>query len=166
MANGVAGIATVGDNILQGEPQTYSFTLKDAAVTKGMLVTKKAAGQVTPATAGDKVLGMAMHDAAVDEKLTIAFPGNGFVARMILTENQNVALGEPVGAGSITIDGVETKGLVAEVADQAFSATVAKTEAEGLIAQLKAHVGIALEAKVTDADHTAVIKVLFVGASL
>lgn len=160
-------IAEIGEVILEGEPRTYSATVKGADVARGMALAQYDNLQVKPAESGNRVIGIALDDAEVDEKVTYAIVGTGtFLARMILGESQTIDAGTPLKAGSTTIGGVTTNGHLVAQTDQSFSATVAKAEAEGLIAQLKAFVGFAVEDKTTGADTASPIKVLVKGASL
>lgn len=121
-------IATVLEAILQGEAyQTYSSTVETADVVRGMALKISDNGKVAPATAGSRVVGVALFDAIVGEEVTYALVDEGaFVARMLLTESQTVEAGDPLKAASITISGVTTNGLLAKQTDAALTA-VAQT---------------------------------------
>lgn len=114
-------LESILEPILQGEPQTYSFTVKAADVKKGMLVAPYGDGQVQPATTGDMVMGIAMFDADVDDELTVALMGTSYIARVILAENQTITMGAALGASSTTISGTTTKGRVGAFVDPSIA---------------------------------------------
>lgn len=161
-------IATVLEAILQGEAyQTYSGTVKVQDVVRGMVLSVHDNGEVKPATTGERVRGIALFDAAIDEEVTYALVDSGaFVARLLLTESQTVSDGDPLCAAPIVISGVTTYGLVAKQADATIGATYAEAEVESILTQLKSFIGFALEDKTTTTDEAKVIKVLVKGASL
>ena len=174
-------LESILEPILQGEPQTYSFTVKVADIKKGMIVSIYDNGQVQPATVGDKVLGIALFDAEVDDEVTIALMGTSYIARLIVGESQTINMGDRLGAGSTTISGTTTKGRVAKLATPTFTdlslgATPSGSdintavnalidEIDAAIGDLSEFVGYALEDKTTSSDAEAVIKVLVKGAA-
>ena len=107
------------EEILQGEAyQTFSMEVMTENVKRGMAVAIADNGKIRPAQAGDRVIGVAKYDADIGEKCTFALTLSGaFVARMILTESQTVEAGDALKAGSMTISGVTTNGLVAKQTD-------------------------------------------------
>ena len=117
-------IATVLEAVLQGEAyQTYSGTVKDQDVVRGMVLSVHDNGEVKPATTGERVRGIALFDAVIDEEVTYALVDEGaFVARLLLTESQTVSDGDPLCAAPIVISGVTTIGLVAKQTDAALTA--------------------------------------------
>lgn len=161
-------IAEIKQVIYTGEPRTYSAVVHVADVVKGCLLKQHDNGQVEAATAGSgtRVIGVALHDAAVGEEVTYAMPGDGFIARLICAESQTIEAGDALVVGSTAIGGVPTLGHVAKAADQTFSSSVAKAEAEGLLADLKERVGFAVEDCTTGADTASQILVRFVGPAL
>lgn len=116
-------IATVLEAILQGEAyQTYSGTVKDQDVVRGMALAVHDNNEVKPATTGERVRGVALFDAAIDEEVTYAIVDEGaFIARMLLTESQTVNCGDPLCAAPIVISGVTTHGLLAKQTDAAIA---------------------------------------------
>lgn len=175
-------IATVLDPILQGEPQTFSMEVAVADVVRGQALKISDNGKVAPATVGTRVIGIAMDDKAVGERVTFAITtGAWYVARMLLTESQTVEAGDPLCASSITISGVTTNGLLAKQTDAAFTTwaiathddakintagNLLITELAGILTQAKSFVGFALEDKTTTTDEAKVIKVFVGGPSL
>jgi len=121
-------IATVLEAILQGESyQTYSGTVKDQDVSRGMALAVHDNGEVKPATTGERVRGVALFDAVIDDEVTYALVDEGaFIARMLLTESQTVTDGDPLCAAPIVISGVTTYGLLAKQTDATLTA-VAQT---------------------------------------
>jgi len=111
-------IATVLDPIEKGEPVTDSATVETGNVVRGMALKRSSNGKVAPATAGTRVIGIALYDAIIGEEVTYALTmSGGFTARMLLTESQTITAGDPLCAGSITISGVTTNGLLTKQTD-------------------------------------------------
>ena len=161
-------IAEMTDVVFKGEPRTDSAVVHAYDVLKGMLLKQHDNGQVEPATSGSgtRVIGVALHDALIGEKVTYAMPGDGFVARLICGESQTIEAGDALVVASTVIGGVTSNGHVGKATDQTFSASVAKAEAEGLLADLKERVGFAIEDCTTGADVASIIKVRFVGPAM
>ena len=161
-------IATIQEVVLEGEPRTYEGEVATANVVKGMALLQNDNKKVEPAQAGsgNRLVGVALFDAAVGEKVTYAMPDGHFIARMICAESQTISAGDALVAGSTTIGGVTTNGHVAKATDQTFSATVAKAEAEGLLADMKERLGYAVEDCTTGSDVASMIKVRFTGPAM
>jgi hypothetical protein len=161
------GLTDVKEVILEGEALHHSGTVITGAVTKGQLLKINDAGIVEPATAGARVVGVALDNAEVGEPVTYAVGGTRFAARMILAESQTVSEGDALTVASSSISGVTYLGQVGKATDTTFTTGGAKgTELDAFLLQMRGFVGYALEDKTTAADTNKVIKVLFVGANI
>lgn len=160
-------IEKVSEPIFQGEPQTYSATVHVADVKKGMLLKQHDNTQVEAATAGSEVIGVALEDAAVDEKVTYAMPQGDFIARLVCAESQTINAGDTVIAATSSISAVTYNGQVGKMTDVTFTAGGATgPEVTALVTQMRSVVGKAVEDCVTGADINKLIRVRVTGAPI
>lgn len=159
------GLTDVGEVIYKGDSLNDAAIVATAAVTKGELLKQNDAGIVEPATAGSRVVGIALYDADIGDEVTYAIPEGDLAVRAICAESQTISEGDSLTVGSSSISGVTYLGQVAKATDTTFTAGGAKgTEVDAFVTQLRGFVGYALEDCTTTADQNKVIKILLRGA--
>ncbi len=158
-------LVTMKQDVIVGEQVYRTRSCKVAStftVTKGMVLEYVTATTVKPAEPNTQVVaGIALYDAIAGEDVTFVLPPCD--VRVMVTESQNIAVGDRLQPASIVISAVTTNGHVAESTDPTFSSTVTQAEGQALLAYMKKTIGFALEALTTSADEAKVLKMRFYG---